>query len=61
MTFAEELKKWRGKLLQKEAAEILKVPLDSYRAWEYGNREPYDALSKSEIQNRMAAYSDQSK
>lgn len=58
MTFAEELRAWRGKLLQKEAAEILKVPLDTYRGWEHSQREPSDAPSKSEILRRMKEYSE---
>lgn len=57
MTFADELRAWRGKLLQKEAADILKVSLDTYRSWEHDQREPRDeVVTKSEIQRRMADY-----
>jgi hypothetical protein len=56
MAFAQELKSWRGKLLQKEAADILKVPLDTYRAWEHGQHEPKEVVTKSEIVRRMAEY-----
>ena len=56
MAFADELRTWRGKILQKEAADVLKVPLDTYRAWEHGQREPLETVPKSEIIRRMAAF-----
>jgi hypothetical protein len=56
MAFAQELRTWRGKLLQKEAAAILGVPLDTYRAWEHGQHEPREVLTRSEIVRRMDAH-----
>jgi DNA-binding transcriptional regulator YiaG len=53
MAFSDDLRKWRGKLLQKEAADVLKVPLDTYRAWEHGQSEPSEAPNKAEILRRM--------
>jgi hypothetical protein len=38
--FKDRLREWRGKRRQKEAAEILNVPLGTYRTWEYGKRTP---------------------
>ena len=55
MTFAEELKQWRGTLRQKEIVDLFGVPLVTYQAWERGSREPKD-LTKSEMRWRMAAY-----
>ena len=56
--FCNILRQWRkrGKMLQKEAAAILQVPLDTYRAWEYGNREPTEAVPKSEVLRRMTEH-----
>lgn len=54
--FAEDLKKWRGSLLQKEAADILKVSLDTYRNWEGSQNEPREVPSKAEILRRMEQY-----
>lgn len=38
--FKDRLKKWRGKKYQKEAADLLGVPLPTYRKWECGKRTP---------------------
>ena len=57
MTFAQELKLWRGKLYLKEAAEKLGVGMSTYVSWEYGSRTPTD-LSKAEIRRRMVAPTD---
>lgn len=51
--FHHRLKKWRGKLVQKEAADFLKVPLRTYQAWEYGANKPSD-LAMQEIERRMS-------
>jgi DNA-binding transcriptional regulator YiaG len=40
MMFMQELKTWRGKLRQKEAAEKLGVPLSTFRKWEQGKKTP---------------------
>lgn len=34
--FSEEVFQWRGSLTQKEAADILDTPLQTYRNWEQG-------------------------
>ncbi len=52
--FAAELRTWRGKRLQKEAADILGVPLDTYRGWEYESSKPSEAPSMCEIRQRMS-------
>lgn len=39
-TFRSELREWRGKRLQKEAADILKVSVRTYQGWESGAHEP---------------------
>lgn len=38
--FKKELRKWRGKRLQKEAADLIGVALRTYQAWEQGAHEP---------------------
>lgn len=38
--FGEKLRKWRGKRLQKEAADILGVPVMTLRNWEWSRRKP---------------------
>jgi len=38
--FSEELFHWRGELTQKEAADILDTPLQTYRNWEQGENTP---------------------
>ena len=50
--FKDRLRKWRGRLMQKEAADILGVPLATLRKWEYGKRTP-KALTLCEIERRM--------
>lgn len=52
MLFKSELKKWRGKLYQKEAAAKLDVPLPTYRKWEQGKKTPR-ALALEAIRARM--------
>lgn len=49
--FAKKLQEWRGDRLQKEAAEILRVPYRTYTGWEQG-RLPKE-LVRSEIIRRM--------
>jgi DNA-binding transcriptional regulator YiaG len=56
MSFAEELRAWRGKRLQKQAADVLAVPLDTYRSWEHGQNEPRETAPKSEILRRMKSH-----
>jgi DNA-binding transcriptional regulator YiaG len=50
--FSERLKKWRGKLYQKEAAAKLDVPLPTFRKWESGKRTP-GKLTLAEVIRRM--------
>lgn len=38
--FAKKLKSWRGRRYQKEAADVLRVPLRTYQSWEAGVNEP---------------------
>ena len=54
MTFAEELKQWRGKRGQKEVHGLFGVSLGAYKAWELGVNEPTD-LAKCEIRWRISA------
>ena len=56
MAFKDELRTWRGTLLQKEAADRLDVPLDTYRAWENGKGEPHKTPSMNEILERMKRF-----
>jgi transcriptional regulator with XRE-family HTH domain len=53
--FGDRLRAWRKskKWLQKQAADALKVSLDTYRAWEYNNGSPHESPSMAEIQQRM--------
>jgi DNA-binding transcriptional regulator YiaG len=39
------VRQWRGKLTQKEAADALGVPASTFRAWEYGKRQPGKAAA----------------
>lgn len=48
MTFAEELKQWRGQVYQKNACEVLGVKLSVYQSWECGRHEPGE-LAKSHL------------
>jgi DNA-binding transcriptional regulator YiaG len=52
--FKQQLKAWRSKtnILQKQAADILGVPVRTYQAWETGLHEP-GALAKVVINERM--------
>lgn len=49
MNWREELKRWRvvSDLIQKEAADSLGVPFDTFRAWEAGRYEPPSYTKKS--------------
>lgn len=51
--FKDTLRRWRGKLRQKEAASILDVPVATYRKWEIGKRTP-KKLTQAEVVRRMA-------
>jgi hypothetical protein len=55
MTFAEELKKWRGNMAQKNACDLFEVPLVTYKAWESGVREPKE-LAKKQIRFIMQSH-----
>lgn len=46
MTFSDELKKWRGSDLQKNACDVFGVPIDTYRKWEQGVNTPIGAALK---------------
>ena len=52
--FAAKLKKWRGSRLQKEAAELLQVPLRTYQGWEEGR--DAGGLAIVTINTRMAEH-----
>jgi transcriptional regulator with XRE-family HTH domain len=56
-SFAEEVRAWRKSrnFLQKQAAEFLGIPLDTYRTWEHDRGEPHDSPSKGEIRSRMGS------
>jgi DNA-binding transcriptional regulator YiaG len=49
----DRLKTWRGKQLQKTAADILGVPLPTYRNWEYGENIP-GVLAMKEIDRKIS-------
>lgn len=52
MLLKNQLREWRGSLRQKEAADILDLPLPTYRKYEYGKRTP-NKLAMAELQRRM--------
>jgi DNA-binding XRE family transcriptional regulator len=52
---ADELKVWRGKLYQKEAAAKLDIPLPTYRKYEKGKRTP-NKLALAELKRRMSQH-----
>jgi hypothetical protein len=52
-TFGEELRSWRGKRLQKEAAGILDIPVGTYVKYEYNTRTP-NKFALVEIRRRMS-------
>jgi DNA-binding transcriptional regulator YiaG len=56
-TFADEVREWRERrgFLQKNAADYLGIPLDTYRAWEGAKTVPHTAPSMGEIRKRMEA------
>ena len=45
--FRKQLRRWRKNRSQPEAAEILGVPLATYRNWEQGRNEPPEFAMKS--------------
>jgi DNA-binding transcriptional regulator YiaG len=51
-SFAERLKKWRGKLYQKQAAAVLDISVWTFRNWEWGRRTPRP-LTMIEVERRM--------
>ena len=51
--FANKLKAWRGKLTQKEAADLLGVSRRTYEKWEQGESEPSDRPNRAQIEKRM--------
>jgi len=55
MTFAKELKKWRGDMRQKNACDVIGIPLPTFKAWEQGVNKPNE-LSICEARWRMAAF-----
>lgn len=57
MLFKDLLKQWRGSRLQKEAADLLDIPLGTYRKWEYGKRTP-TKITLAQVEQRMAAHPD---
>jgi len=50
----DQLREWRGKRRQKEAAADLDIPLPTYRKYEYGKRTP-NKLALAELTRRMEA------
>ena len=55
VTFKAMLRQWRERkgLLQKEACEVLKIDLDTYRRWECGQTEPHTSPSMTEMLARL--------
>ena len=56
MSFAEDLKKWRGTRCQKQVCDFFGVKLETFRAWEQGVNLPSD-LARKQIYLIMAAES----
>ena len=54
--FGDKLRAWRKrkKLLQSQAAQVLGIPLDTYRAYEINRVSPHRTPSMQEIEQRMA-------
>lgn len=52
-SFKTEIKKWRGKRLQKEAADILGVCVRTYEGWEAGVHVPSGAKCMKCIREKM--------
>lgn len=55
MTFAQELKIWRGEMRQKNACDIIGVSLPTLKSWEQGVNRPNE-LTMCEARWRMAAF-----
>ena len=55
IAWKDRVRQWRGKLTQKEAADIIGVPAPTWRAWEYGKRTPKKA-SAIEFERRMESH-----
>ena len=51
-TFAEKLSKWMPLLKHKEKADILGIPLDTFRGWLYGKHLPTDFV-RQEVDRLM--------
>ena len=53
--FGRQLKEWRLRhgWIQKEAADILKVSIDTYRPWENGKTQPLNTPSMTEMLARL--------
>ena len=54
-SFSEKLREWRKAhgWLQKEAADALRVSIDTYRQWEQAAAIPHETPSRREIEQRM--------
>ena len=52
IAWKKRVRAWRGTLTQKEAAAVLDVPASTFRAWEYGKRQPKKE-SAVEYERRM--------
>jgi len=52
-SFAQRLKKKRGKRLQKEFAAELNIKLRTYQEWEQGRTEPKE-LAMAELDRRLS-------
>jgi DNA-binding transcriptional regulator YiaG len=55
MKFPDRLRAWRKKkkLTQEKAAQVLGVPVGTFRDWEQGRYEPVDALKMEALAARM--------
>lgn len=52
--FAAKLRAWRGKRLQKQAADALHVSVRTYQSWEGGVNKPTEKLSMADVDRLMA-------
>ena len=55
ISWSKRVRQWRGTLTQKEAADAIGVPASTFRAWEYGKRNPKKA-SAQEFERRMVEH-----
>lgn len=53
VSFAEKVKRWRGKRNMKEAASDLGIPYETYAKYESGTRKPHKSYCLCCLETRM--------